>query len=77
MRLAGHVAVTEVRNECKILVGKDEEGIPLGRPVSRREDNIKMAFYGNKAWRYGLYSSRSEDGSVADLVNGNVPSGSI
>jgi len=32
----------ERRGACKVLVGKPEGKIPLGRPWSRWEDNIKM-----------------------------------
>jgi hypothetical protein len=31
----------EIRNSYKILVGKPEGKRPLGRPMRRREDNIK------------------------------------
>jgi hypothetical protein len=43
MRWAGHVARTrERRTTYRILVGKSEGKIPLGRPRRRRVDNIKM-----------------------------------
>jgi hypothetical protein len=32
----------EMRNACRILVGKPEEKRPLGRPRRRWADNIKM-----------------------------------
>jgi hypothetical protein len=32
----------EKRCACRVLVGKPEGKIPLGRPRRRREDNIKM-----------------------------------
>jgi hypothetical protein len=42
MRWAGHVAqMGKTRNTYKILVGKPEQTIPLGRPTRRWEDNIK------------------------------------
>jgi predicted DNA-binding protein with PD1-like motif len=41
MRWAGHVTHGEVRNACKILVGKPEGKSPLRRPRRRKEDNIK------------------------------------
>jgi hypothetical protein len=42
-RLAGHVVrMGEKRNAYRILVGKPEGKIPLGRPGRRRVDNIKM-----------------------------------
>jgi hypothetical protein len=43
MRWAGHVArMGEKRNAYRILVGKAEGKIPLGRPRRRWVDNIKM-----------------------------------
>jgi hypothetical protein len=43
MRWAGHITrMVEVRNAYKSLVGKPEWKLPLGRPVSRWEDNIRM-----------------------------------
>jgi hypothetical protein len=43
MRWAGHVGgMGETRNACRILVGKPEGKIPLGRPRRRWVDNIKM-----------------------------------
>jgi hypothetical protein len=43
MRWVGHVTRTaEMRNACKILVGKPEGKRPLGGPERRWEDNIKM-----------------------------------
>jgi hypothetical protein len=43
MRWAGHVArMGETRNAYRILVGKPEGKIPLGRPRFRWVDNIKM-----------------------------------
>jgi hypothetical protein len=39
---AGHVARMERRNACRILVGKPEGKIPLGRPRRTWVDNIKM-----------------------------------
>ena len=42
-RWAGHVArMEEGRIVYKVLVGKPEGKIPLGRPRRRWEDNIKM-----------------------------------
>jgi hypothetical protein len=32
----------EMRNACKILVGKPERNRPLGRPRRKWEDNIRM-----------------------------------
>jgi hypothetical protein len=43
MRWAGHVArMRENRNACKLLVEKPERKRPLGRPICRWVDNIKM-----------------------------------
>ena len=43
MRWAGHVArMGEKRGIDRVLVGKPEGKIPLGRPRRRWEDNIKM-----------------------------------
>jgi hypothetical protein len=43
MRLAGNVArIGEKRNACRILLGRPEGKRPLGRPRSRRLDNIKI-----------------------------------
>ncbi|KAJ4444042.1 hypothetical protein ANN_05831 [Periplaneta americana] len=44
LRWAGHVArMGEFRNAYRVLVGRPEGKIPLGRPRHRWEDNIKMA----------------------------------
>jgi hypothetical protein len=43
MRWAGHVArMGEERDVYRVLVGKPEEKRPLGRPMCRWEDNIRM-----------------------------------
>jgi hypothetical protein len=43
MRWAGHVAcMGAMRNEYMILIGKPDRMRPLGRPIRRWEDNIKM-----------------------------------
>jgi hypothetical protein len=43
IRWAGHVArMSETRNAYRILVGKPEGKRPLGRPRSRRVNNIKV-----------------------------------
>jgi hypothetical protein len=44
---------------AKFWVGKPEERRPLGRPRHRWKDNIKMDFFGNRVWGYGLDSSGS------------------
>ena len=53
MRWAGHVArMRERRGVYRVLVGKPEENIPLGRLSRRREDNIKTDIQevGGGAW---------------------------
>jgi hypothetical protein len=43
MRWAGHVTcVREMRNECKVLIGKPEGKRPLGKPSHSWEDNIRI-----------------------------------
>jgi hypothetical protein len=43
MRWAGHVVrMGEKRNECRLLVGKPEGKRPLGRPMRRWVNNIRM-----------------------------------
>ena len=43
MRRAGHVArMGERKSVYRVLVGKSEGMRPLGRPMRRLEDNIKM-----------------------------------
>ncbi|KAJ4432306.1 hypothetical protein ANN_20925 [Periplaneta americana] len=43
LRWAGHVAhMGESRNAYRVLVGRPEGKRPLGRPIRRWEDNIKM-----------------------------------
>jgi hypothetical protein len=48
----------EKRNTYKVLVGKPEGKIQLGRPISRWENNIKTELR-EIGWGYGLYSSDS------------------
>jgi hypothetical protein len=63
----------EMRNAYKILVGKPEGKILLGRPRYRWEFNIKMDFRS-----CGLNSSGSGYGQVADSCeHDNEPSASI
>jgi hypothetical protein len=51
MKCAGHVAcMRELRNTYKILVGEPEGKRPLGRPMHRWEDNIKIGLR-EKGWR--------------------------
>jgi hypothetical protein len=44
----------EMRNAYRILVGKLEGKLPLGRPRHRWEDNIRMDLKGNRMRRCGL-----------------------
>jgi hypothetical protein len=45
MRRVGHVGrIREKTNACRILAGKPERKIPLGRPRCNWVDNIKMDF---------------------------------
>jgi hypothetical protein len=45
MRWIRHVAhMTNKRNACRILVGRQDGKRPLGRPRYRWEDNVKMGF---------------------------------
>jgi hypothetical protein len=52
MRWAGYVArMGEERKVYKVLVGKPEGKIPLGRPRRRWEDGIRMDIgWGNVEW---------------------------
>ena len=53
MRWAGHVArMGEGRGVYRVLVGKREGKIPLGRPRRRWEDNIKIF----RKWDVGVWS---------------------
>jgi hypothetical protein len=54
MRWAMHVArIGERRGTQRILVGKSEGTIPLGRPRHRLEDDIKMGIE-EVGWGHGL-----------------------
>jgi hypothetical protein len=54
MRWAGHVAcMAEKRGACRILVGRPEGTLTLGRPRRRWEDNIKMDLQ-DVEWSHGL-----------------------
>jgi hypothetical protein len=54
LRWTGHVAqMEEKRNAYRILVGKPEGKRPLGRPIRRWVDNIKMELreiWGGRNW---------------------------
>jgi hypothetical protein len=50
MRWTGHVSrMGEKRNAYRLLVGKPDENIPLGRPRRRWVDNIRIGL-GEVAW---------------------------
>ena len=42
LRWSGHVARMEQSNAYRVLVGKSEGKGPLGRPIRRWEDDIKL-----------------------------------
>jgi hypothetical protein len=55
MRLAGHVErIVGKRNAYRLLVGKPEGKRPLGRPLRRWVDNIKMDLRDTGWGWYGL-----------------------
>jgi hypothetical protein len=65
MRWAGHVArIGEWRGVYRVLVGKPEGKIPLGRPRRRWEDNIKMDLQevGCRVWSGLGWLRRETDG---------------
>jgi hypothetical protein len=72
MRWAGYVAcMGEVRGAYKILVGRPEGRIPLGRPRHRREDNIRMDLgeigFGDADWIH-LAQDRDRWRALANTV---------
>jgi hypothetical protein len=68
----------ERRGAYRVLVGKPEGRIPLGRPRHRWEDNIKMDLREVGCGGHGLDQSGSGQGQVAgSCVYGDEPSGSI
>jgi len=51
MRWEGHVAgMGEMTGVYRVLVGKPEGNKPLGRPMHRWEDNIKMDIQEVRCW---------------------------
>jgi hypothetical protein len=78
MRWAGHVAsMGEVRFAYNILVGRPEGRRPLGRPMCRWEDNIKMDLreigFGNVDWIH-LAQDRNRWQALMNMVmNLRVP----
>jgi hypothetical protein len=69
-----HVArMGEGRGVYRVLVGKPEGKRPLGRPIPRWEDNIKVVLSGSRM-RYGLDRSGSGWKQVAGICEcGNEP----
>ncbi|KAJ4444245.1 hypothetical protein ANN_06036 [Periplaneta americana] len=58
LRWAGHVAcMGESRNAYRLLVGRPEGKIPLGRPRRRWEDNVKNGFEGARPYGSGRQHS--------------------
>jgi hypothetical protein len=74
MSWAGHVArMGAKRNACRIFMGKPERKRPLGRPIHRWEDNIKMDL--RMGW-YGLDLAQNRDQRrvlVNSVMNLQVP----
>jgi hypothetical protein len=78
MRWAGHVArMGQERKLYKVLVGKPEGKIPLGRPRRRWEDGIRMDLKEIGLEGCGLDSTGSGQGPVAGYCEcGDEPLGS-
>ncbi|KAJ4433939.1 hypothetical protein ANN_16258 [Periplaneta americana] len=78
LRWAGHVAcMGESRNAYRVLVGRPEGKIPLGRPRRRWEDNIKMDLrevgYDDRDW-INLAQDRDQwRAYVREAMNLRVP----
>jgi hypothetical protein len=78
MRWAGHVALMgEKRNAYRLLVGKPEGKRPLGRPIRRWVDNIRMDLgvvgWGDVDW-IGLVKDRNRWRALVNLIlNLRVP----
>ena len=76
MRWAEHIAhLEQSRNAYRVLVGKPEGKIPLGRPRHRWEDNIKMDLR-EVGWDPGEWIDLAEDreGTIGEpSKGGNEP----
>jgi hypothetical protein len=78
MRWAGHVAqMDEKRNTYRLLVGKPEGNIPLGRPRHRLVNNIRMDL-GEVGWGDGDWINLAQDryrwrALVNSVLNLRVP----
>jgi hypothetical protein len=66
----------EKRNAHRILVGKPEGKIPLGRPRRRWVDNIKIDL-GETGWDRMGWIDLAQDRDQWTYEHGNEPSGSI
>jgi hypothetical protein len=68
----------EMRNACKILVGKTEGNRPLGGPRRRRWDNIRMDFT-EIGWEVvdWFHLDQERDRGRGSCKHGNELSGSI
>ena len=78
MRWAGHVArMGEERRVYRVLVGKPEGRRPLGRPRSRRVDNIRTDFQevecGYMNWIWLAQNRDSWRTLVSAVMNLRVP----
>jgi hypothetical protein len=78
MRWAGHVALLgEVRGAHNILVAKPEGRRPLGRPMRRWEDNIKMDLgeigFGDVDWIHWAQDRDRLRAVVNTVMNLRVP----
>jgi hypothetical protein len=72
MGWSGHVArMLEKRNAYRLLVGNPEGKRPLGRPIRRRVDNIKMDLggvgWGDLSW-IGLAQDRNRWRALVNVV---------
>jgi hypothetical protein len=78
MKWAGHIArMGEKRNACRLMVGKPEGRRPVGRPIRRWLDNIRMDLvevgWGDVDW-IGLAQDRDRWSALVDSVlNLRVP----
>ena len=81
MRWAGHVAsMGDRRGVYRVLVGKSVGKRPLGRPRSRRDDNIEMELQevgcGGVDWNGPAQDRDWEGGGAGSCECGNELSGS-
>jgi hypothetical protein len=72
MGWAGYVArIGALRGEYRVLVGRHDERIPLGRPRSRWKDNVKIDIeevgWGSMNW-IGLAQDRDSWRAIVNVV---------